>query len=66
MDNKFGNSTCSGKYTGRPFQQKPTWSKFGAREDLQNQLQKGATHREISAAHWRNFAQFDQNTLFFA
>ena len=31
---------------------KPTWSKFG--------------HWEISVAHWRNFAQFDQNTLFFA
>lgn len=33
----------------------PTWRKFGYREGLQKQLQKGAMHREISAAHWRNF-----------
>ncbi len=45
---------------------KHTWRKFGAREGLQNQLQKGAMHREISAVHRVKFAHFGQKTLFVA
>ena len=43
---------------------KPTWRKFGHQKGLQNQLQKGATHREINAAHRRNFAHFGQKLCF--
>lgn len=42
-----------------------TWRRFGHREGLQKWLQIGTMHREISATHWRNFAQFHHEYFVF-
>ena len=44
---------------------KPTWSKFGHQEGLQNQLQTGTTHREIRRSTLEIFAHFGlSNSVF--
>ena len=45
---------------------KPTWRKFGHWEGLQNQLQTGATHREIRRSALGILLILDSVTLFFA